>query len=875
MSTELTHPDDMPHRIDVSFDDLVLEVSELAESGKVDDANKLIEQHPEHAERLQRLLPAIEALATLDAPTRTSTELPQPKSLGDFRIIRELGRGGMGIVYEAEQLSLGRQMALKVLPLAATLSVQQLERFKNEARLAASLKHPHIVSVHSVGVERGVHYYAMELIEGCSLAEAIDGIRNADFPPRRVNSVRNEHSESDKSELSNHQSEIETVANLSTVRSENPREYFRQIARLIADAADALEYAHSAGIVHRDIKPGNLLLDADGQVHVTDFGLARLEADAGVTLTGDMLGTLRYMSPEQAAGKPGQVDCRADIHALGATLYELLTMRPVFAGNDRAKLLHRITEDSPTPLRQIDPKIPSDMETIVAKALEKEPSDRYQSAAEFASDLKSFLEDRAIAAQPPNLPQRLIKWTRRHTATAWSLAAGILLASSLFTWVSTKHAFEKRTVIAAVKASLLQASSAATANQIRLAQTAVDQAETQAARLTADNPIRQEIAALKAELARYERFMMLYEEARRERHFWPYSPAEEALRVYGVLDESEWRTTLHLSRAPQPHIDRVTEQVYELLVQVAHHNVLWNFRKASSDEEKLQALSNAESHLEIAATLREPTKGYFWVLSSVSQRMGDLTTGKVRFHHDAEALRLRALAAETPPKYAAELFYITRDRRFGAASAWQRPAFRDPFADDDELLAAYREMLRVDPEYYNAHFFTGARLSQSGRFEEALQAFQGCVLVQPLDLTARNNFAATLHQLGRSDEAVAVLGQAIELAERRLDDGIQISRTRGRLAGCLTTYGKVLIDLGDKQRAQESLEKALSIFDELAQDPSLQQASSNDRSVAAKLLMTLEAPTLADEQSQQPVTKPAESDDSNQTDSPAPKEASR
>ena len=318
-----------------SFDDIVVQVSELVEAGKLDEAEAVSDIYPEHADRLRRIIPAIAALATFDEsiePTAAATYI-HGRELGDFRIVREIGRGGMGIVYEAEQLSLGRRMALKVLPLAATLSVQQLERFKNEARLAASLKHPNIVSVHSVGVERGVHYYAMELIEGCSLAQAIADLSSEGNPTQ---SRRQQGSDA---------AETSPIAALSTARSENPQGYFRQVARLIVDAADALDYAHDQGIVHRDIKPGNLLLDADGRVHVTDFGLARLEADAGVTLTGDVLGTLRYMSPEQAAGNTGLVDARTDIHALGATLYELLVMRPAFAGNNRAQLLRQIADE--------------------------------------------------------------------------------------------------------------------------------------------------------------------------------------------------------------------------------------------------------------------------------------------------------------------------------------------------------------------------------------------------------------------------------------------------------------------------------------------------------------------------------------------------
>jgi serine/threonine protein kinase len=232
--------------------------------------------------------------------------------LGDFKILRELGRGGMGVVYEAEQVSLNRRVALKVLPLAATMDPRQLERFRHEARAAGLLHHPHIVPVYGVGCERGVHYYAMQLIEGCSLAAVIEGRRGSEpaSGPEPAAAGR---------------AQTRPLAGPGTVPSRRAQQPFRRVAELVSQVADALEYAHAMGVVHRDVKPANLLLDAGGNVWVTDFGLARLGESSGLTISGDLLGTLRYMSPEQALARHALVDHRTDVYSLGATLYELLT----------------------------------------------------------------------------------------------------------------------------------------------------------------------------------------------------------------------------------------------------------------------------------------------------------------------------------------------------------------------------------------------------------------------------------------------------------------------------------------------------------------------------------------------------------------------
>jgi serine/threonine protein kinase/WD40 repeat protein len=342
--------------------------------------------------------------------------------LGDFRIVREIGRGGMGVVYEAVQLSLGRRVALKVLPLAAGLDAKQLQRFRNEAQAAAGLHHTNIVPVYAVGSERGVHFYAMQLIDGQTLAAIIVALRAQPGAPA----------------LSPAQvptgADVPTppVAAASTQHAVRDPAFFRTVARLGVQAAEALEHAHELGVIHRDVKPANLLVDGRGNLWITDFGLAHCQSQAGLTLTGDLLGTLRYMSPEQALAQRVPIDHRTDIYSLGVTLYELMTLEPAFGGNDRHELLRQIAVEEPKPPRRLNRLVPAELETVVLKALEKNPADRYATAGELADDLGRFLEDQPIRARRPTVVHKVRKWARRNRAALrMGLASLILLLAAI------------------------------------------------------------------------------------------------------------------------------------------------------------------------------------------------------------------------------------------------------------------------------------------------------------------------------------------------------------------------------------------------------------------------------------------------------------
>jgi serine/threonine protein kinase/tetratricopeptide (TPR) repeat protein len=445
------------------------------------DIEEYTARYPQIAGVLRQVLPALLVLRLPSSPP-VAADLPpatqdQPIGcLGDFRILREAGRGGMGVVYEAEQISLNRRVALKVLPFAAAMDAKQLQRFKNEAQAAAHLHHQNIVPVYGVGCERGVHYYAMQYIEGQTLATIIGELRQLsgldpgeqgpgepfqlgrdllagggvpdktpssidpaptgpyaptpappEFSPEHLRArIHPDHG----SPIPGPGRPVESTAALGALSTEHSTKagaFFRTVARMGVQAAEALEHAHGLGVIHRDIKPGNLLVDVRGNLWITDFGLAHIHGDTKLTMSGDLLGTIRYMSPEQALAKRVPIDHRTDIYSLGATLYELLVLEAAYKGRDRQEVLRRIAFEEPRPPRRTNKAIPAELETIVLKAMAKNPAERYATAQEMADDLERFLKDEPIKAKPPTLVQKAKKWAHRRQQIVWTAAAAMVL----------------------------------------------------------------------------------------------------------------------------------------------------------------------------------------------------------------------------------------------------------------------------------------------------------------------------------------------------------------------------------------------------------------------------------------------------------------
>jgi serine/threonine protein kinase len=446
------------------FSRLANELTERLRQGERPSLTEYANGYPELADEIRELFPTLlmmEQTGSTDLEdSACSTARPRhrqtiPQRLGEYRIIRELGRGGMGVVYEAEQESLGRHVALKVLTHHQQTGAIQLIRFEREAKAVAGLHHTNIVPVFGVGADDGVHYYAMQYIHGRGLDSVLREVsrmqsdaasertrphfrtdpflsslaagllndrlcsglttgcaltveRSPASPPEQTGAPARLPAEPESS------SALDCTSSLSILGS-NQNQYYRSIARLGLQAAAALAHAHEHGVIHRDIKPANLLLDAQGTIWVTDFGLAKRERADALTNPGDVVGTLRYLAPERFLGKTDQ---RCDIYGLGLSLYEMLALRPAFPACHRFELVKAIIEGEPARLRKLDAQIPRDLETIIQRAIAKDPADRFSTAAEMARELGRFVESRPIRSRRVSAAERIWRWSQRNAAVA-------------------------------------------------------------------------------------------------------------------------------------------------------------------------------------------------------------------------------------------------------------------------------------------------------------------------------------------------------------------------------------------------------------------------------------------------------------------------
>jgi serine/threonine protein kinase/tetratricopeptide (TPR) repeat protein len=798
--------------------EVVEELTAKLKAGAAVDWQAYFAAYPQHAGELHRLLPTLRLLAAFShsaasdgcAASAGVHEAASPDgTLGDFRIVREIGRGGMGVVYEAAQISLGRRVALKILPFASTLDPKQIQRFKNEAQAAAQLHHTNIVPVHATGCERGVYYYAMQFIEGQTLAQIIAQLRQP-TEPRPQSGLRPLGSGEqlrDKTLAyalppdSRGADATPPVAVLSTEHSIKSPAYFRSVAQIGVQAAQALEHAHQLGIVHRDIKPANLLIEhlalttpSSPRLWITDFGLAHCQNQAGLTMSGDLVGTLRYMSPEQALAKRVLVDQRTDVYSLGATLYELLTLRPALGGTDRQELLRKIAFEEPVRPRSLDQQVPAELETVVLKALEKNPAERYATAQELADDLHRFLEDQPIRARRPTVVQRVRKWARRHQPVVRTTAAAVILMASLLAggalWLVQKQAARRADTERAVTTAVTRAETLLAEGDkqtedatrwrstVQLAVSAVERAEELAATGGGTEELAQRVRQAREAVAAAEtdsRLLAELERIRLEKGVFKLGPNDN-VRPAPLYAEHLSSYGVDLA-APEAAAAKVRgSRLREALLAALE---VW--RQASPDEQERQRLSEVIEAAEPPDAFRARWRS--------AAREGDRA-------------QLVKLSTEAPVQYlsAAAICGLAWDLRYG------RPGL--DLEREREWAAAERLLRRAQlrkPDDFWLNYDLGRLLYD---YPDATDAFP--TPVGPISLTAKK--LRRIIGLGQAETFPAPVGSG---GGSRLEEAVGYYRValalRSDSPGIYHCLGSALLCTGDLEGAIGCYEAALRL----------------------------------------------------------------
>jgi len=759
-------------------------IEKLAESflerfrrGERPTISEYAEKHPECADQIRELFPALLFLEECSLRGKTesfggSAAGAKPlEQLGEYRILREVGRGGMGVVYEAEQVSLGRHVALKVLPKHALLSERQLERFRQEARAAARLEHPNIVPVYGIGEEEGIHYYVMQFIAGQPLDQVLLEIK------RRRGS-------GDRGSSSSLLTGAQDAAPSSDI------EYFRNVARVCLQVADALSYAHDQGIVHRDVKPSNLLLDPRGTVWVTDFGLAKAEGSEDLTHSGEIVGTLRYMAPERFRGWS---DPRSDIYGLGLTLYELLTLDPAFPHEDRARLIKTVTEEEPPRPRRADPHIPRDLETIVLASIAREPGERYPTAKDLAADLKRFLAGEPIGARRASALERGVKWAKRRPAQAALIAVSVLAVLI----VLVGSLWYNRRLAVAVQDSQRQGTRAE--KNYGKARDAVDKllarvGEESLLNVPQMEKVRQEL--LEQALAFYKGFL----EEKSSDPAVRFETARSYLRVadiYNLLGkhteaDDAYRQAIAHSEALTREYPEAVEYVKELALE--RGNLAEMLKKTGRFDEAEAAFRDALAALE---TLSDRFPGDL-----------DCQDRLAGVHHNLGLMLERLDSPEAEPHLLKAVEILER------------------------LVAGAESRRDLKARLGNCYGSVGEIHRIKGRIEESeegqrksLEIFLQLHEESPGDreltsslATDWNKMAMLFHETGRHLEAVDASNKAIELFRKLAAEFRFIPEYREWLAGTQVNLAKILAVLGKYREAEQTYLETIPIEEELMQE---------------------------------------------------------
>lgn len=807
--------------LDRALLDVLESYLELRSQGPVDRAS-FLSQHESLAEELEPLLASMDALEAL-GPHRSSGERETRddsiqigwedltcQTIGDYQIAREVGRGGMGVVYEARQISLDRVVALKVLPLSIVLDETRIARFLVEAQAAAQLQHPNIVPIYSIGCEDGLHCYSMLFIDGVSL----DRYR-------------------------------ETFGELDQ----------RQCVEWMIQAARGLDHAHQRGVIHRDVKPSNMMIDEEGKIWVTDFGLARCRNDSSLTKSGAIVGTLRYMSPEQASGRPHLVDHRSDIYSLGLTLYELVTGKAAFPDDPgHAPPRYGLTE--PIAPRRVNAAVPIDLETILLKSIATESSQRYDTAAAFAEDLARFLAGKPIMAARPSALDRLSKWTSRHRRSV-AAGLGILLIAFIASLATTALFIHKQGELRAAIASK-NAQEAIAQENFRRTREVLDHFGLLVAEKLADvpgaAPIRKQM--VRDLLEYYEQFVVSANDApglreelaqthfRAGRIVETLGGTEQALKAYHRAQ------SLYQQLASDPS---TANDEIDLRLALCHNNIGMLDAEAGRAE---AAEHEYRTAIRLLAAIDQPASQVRRELAGVYGNLGLLFSAKDEISPAARALEtsLDLLIDGTPSQHNTHWRLEAAMTLNNLGYLYQDSDVDRALGCNDRAIETLRQLVRESETETVLHPLATSlnnrasllakqdRMQESlNAYREALELYQGMVEESPYMWRFLEELAITYNNLGRLLTRMHHLRDATDAFDRSEKLLTELCRSAPQRPRYFASLGGVLNNQARVSMQGGRIELAIAQYqDSLARQQELQEMTSDTESYEAMLITTYE-----------------------------------